>query len=375
MDRFDIVEFPAVIGQKDVKVLLRKAVLHDRMAHAYLFSGPSGTGRLAMALEMARILNCRKGYEASITDLCECASCKNIRRWQHPNLFPIFPLPPLDKNKGVDAEVSYMEIIAVLSIDPYSPVTHSGSGRILIDQIRELRNRLSLASDRSGVRTLIIEPADRMTMESANAILKLLEEPPDNCCLILVTESTRTLLPTIVSRCQKIVFPPLTPTDIADTLMERKGCDREKAEQVANISAGSYVRATSLLEGNVLEQLETGLEYLRAAAMDNALNIIDIIEALPRGVTRQSIKELLAITSLWLKDALVLQSGALDQTRQYLSIPHKEEVIVKMAAKYNSGQLADALNCIEEAILAIDSYVNLPMLLTALALKIQRALR
>lgn len=368
-------EFPAVIGQKSVKNRLKKAILNDRLAHAYLFTGQSGTGRMAMAHETARVLNCLEGHEFAIVNRCKCASCINMRRWQHPHLIPLFPLPSLEKAKGSDARKTLNEIIGLRTSDLYNQVTYSGSGRILIDQVRELRKRLALASDRKGIRTVIIEPVDRMTAESANAILKLLEEPPEDCCLILVTENLRSLLPTMVSRCQVVTFSPLTAEEITTALVDRKGGDRENAEQVAHIASGSYTQALSMLDGDISSQLDSGLEFLRSAAMDNALNITTIVDGLAREISRQTVKEQLYFTASWIKDAMIHKSFNPEQTNRYLSIPQQEQVTRKMAVRYSITQLVEALDNIEEAIIAVDSNVNLPMLLTALALKINRALQ
>ena len=205
----DKLPFPSIIGQVEARRILWKALRHKRLAHAYLFTGMEGVGRMALALELARVLNCSQDPLVSATEDCDCRSCVNIRNWRHPNLIGLFPLPNIDKDKGEEADRVFAEIIALKSSDPYAPLKLVGTGRILIDQVREIRSRLSLTSDRIGKRVVIIQPADRMTDEASNAILKLLEEPPDDCCLLLITESIRLLMPTIVSRCQVIRFAPL----------------------------------------------------------------------------------------------------------------------------------------------------------------------
>ncbi|MDP8240814.1 MAG: hypothetical protein P9X24_17135 [Candidatus Hatepunaea meridiana] len=367
--------FPSVIGQTETKDRVSRILTSDKLAHAYLFVGPEGCGRLAMALEIARTLNCAKTTIAESQFGCECNSCRKILKWQHPNLYPVFPLPKLDKDKGVPAQEALREIIAIKAKDVYAPYKLTGTGMILIDQIRDLFNKLSFSMDRPGVRTIIVQPAERLRDESANAFLKLLEEPPDKCCFLLVSESIRDLLPTIISRCQMIKFPPLAKEDIRVELTQKYGVDPTTAETSARLSNGSFSRSLAMAQGDTYTKINASLEFLRAAVVGNAENITAYIDSFSKYETRSEIKGRISHTAFWIKDALARKAFDKDTVEEHLSIADNETVIEKMASLYSNTQLCNVWQALEEARLAIDSNGIIPLILTALALKIQRILK
>ena len=113
--------FPSVIGQERVKNLLQRILASKRLGHSYLFVGQEGTGRTAIALEIARVLNCNYDINSSVHG-CDCQSCKMISKWHHPNLMPIFPLPPI---KGNPDSIDYEKLDEILTIkrsDTYSRI-------------------------------------------------------------------------------------------------------------------------------------------------------------------------------------------------------------------------------------------------------------
>ena len=367
--------FQTVIGQAGARLTLFKALSSDRLAHAYLFVGLMGTGRSALALDLARVTNCPKGAVISAQEGCDCKSCRNMLRWQHPNLNVLFPLPPSDKEKGAATDKALEEIVSSKALDPYAPLKITGSGRILIDQVRQLRNRLALTSDSNSTRVIIIQPADRMTDESANALLKLLEEPPEGSCLLLLTESLRSILPTIVSRCQVVNFAPVSNDDIAYALHERKKLSKEEAESIARLAFGSYTRALGLLEGDIRISLEAGLEFLRAATVGNAEKVGIIVDNWSRDGSRTNAKELLTYMAVWLKDALIWKVFPPDEARMFLLTSGQHTVIERIAELYQPDQLSHAWCAIEDARSAVDSNAGLNVIYTVLAIKIHRILQ
>ncbi len=367
-------DFPLVIGQSDIKERLSKIIDSGRLAHAYLFTGIEGSGRQAMALELARILNCTRSDPLTSREGCDCHSCNNILLWRHPNLYPIFPLPRFDKEDGEAAQKALQDILSVKSKDIYAQVKFPDTGRILIDQIRELRTKLSLTMDRPGVRTIIVYPADRLGDEAANAFLKLLEEPPDNCCIILVSESTHKLLPTIVSRCQLVKFPPLAAVDIVTGLTQNRDIPKETAETAARLAAGSFTRALILTNAETTGKLEDSLEFLRAAATGNAVKITSVVNEWSTLGKRSDTVEMLDYTALWIKDALTWIAFCESEANQHISIPKKEEVIKRLATRYTPDQLQYVWRVVEESRTAIDDNSNVPLALTTLALRINRIL-
>ena len=366
--------FASVIGQEKVRRALKRIISNDRLSHANLFLGYTGTGRLALAIELARVLNCSNGSTESSLNDCNCRSCMNIRGWKHPNLFPVFPLPKLDKDKGEAAEKALNEILSVKRKDPYNPFNLTGSGQILIDQVRELRNRLTLTPDRKGIRTIVIQPADRMTEQAANALLKILEEPPDKCCLILIAESTHNLLPTIVSRCQVLQFSSLTVEEITGALVQRNDLSINEARIVARMAEGSFTRALTLVEDDITAKLNEAVGFLREAVTGNAPETVKTIENWLEQGNRLDIADRLKYINMWIKEAIIFQAFGAEDAGRHLSTTGHEEILTRMASRYRIDSLESAWHEVEEARLAIYSNANISTVLVALALRIRRIL-
>jgi DNA polymerase-3 subunit delta' len=157
--------------------LLQRAVAQDRVAHAYAFVGPSGVGRRLVALALAQACLCpRQGCGT-------CSACRRVAVGHHPDCHVLSPTPPKENPRGVLA--------------------------IRIEQIRELEHWAALAPLEAARKVFLVDEADRMTLPTAQALLKTLEEPPPRTLLVLVVTNPRVLPPTVLSRCQRVRFGPL----------------------------------------------------------------------------------------------------------------------------------------------------------------------
>jgi DNA polymerase-3 subunit delta' len=207
--------FKDVIGHEKPTELLRRAIINDRVYHSYLFLGNEGIGKRYVALQFAKVLNCleRKGDEADACD--RCLSCKKIDDGLHPD---------------------------VLFLEPEGP-----SQLILKPAIMQLQRELAFRPFEGKHRVCILTTADRMAPEISNTLLKILEEPPRRTVIILLANSARSILPTILSRCQQIHFNPLPSSSLTRWLIEEKGL-HEEAHLLAALSEGSPGKALTLRE-------------------------------------------------------------------------------------------------------------------------------
>ncbi|PYM19805.1 MAG: hypothetical protein DMD78_23395 [Candidatus Rokuibacteriota bacterium] len=155
--------------------LLRRALDTGRVAHAYAFVGPAGSGRMTTARAFAQVLLCETGVGCN-----RCRACALVTSAQHPDLYVIVPTPPERNPKG-------------------APL-------IRIDAIREFERQASLRPALGGRRVLLLDDADRMTDDTPQAFLKFLEEPPPGTVLILVLPGVRDVPATVISRCQIVRF-------------------------------------------------------------------------------------------------------------------------------------------------------------------------
>ncbi|WP_028543467.1 DNA polymerase III subunit delta' [Paenibacillus taiwanensis] len=178
--------FEHILGQERAKAILQHGLRADKVSHAYLFSGPRGTGRVQTAITLAKAMFCERMKDDSCD---ECLSCRKIDHGNHPDVHMIVP---------------------------------EGQS-IKIDQIRDLQREFSYRTHPSGRKIYIMEQADKMTVQASNSLLKFLEEPTSPSIAILIADNGQAMLPTIISRSQWVPFTPTNPAQIYQKLVE-EGC-------------------------------------------------------------------------------------------------------------------------------------------------------
>ncbi len=257
--------FKDIIGQETVKQRLRLEVREGRVPHAQLFAGPEGTGALPLAIAYARFLLCtRRGEE----DACgTCPSCVKLNKLAHPDLHFVFPVV---KRKGGGDTVSndYIREWRELAIStPYFGMNHwldamgaeNQQAQIFVKESDELVRKLSLKSSEGGYKVVIIWLPEKMKVECANKLLKLLEEPPAQTVFLLGSEEPDRILPTILSRTQRINVPRLEDAEIAEALKVRFGLQDTDAAETARLAEGSYLQALEIIHLSEDTQLFFGL--------------------------------------------------------------------------------------------------------------------
>ena len=257
--------FKDIIGQETVKQRLRLEVREGRVPHAQLFAGPEGTGALPLAIAYARFLLCtRRGEE----DACgTCPSCVKLNKLAHPDLHFVFSVV---KRKGGGDTVSddYIREWRELAIStPYFGMNHwldamgaeNQQAQIFVKESDELVRKLSLKSSEGGYKVVIIWLPEKMKVECANKLLKLLEEPPAQTVFLLVSEEPDRILPTILSRTQRINVPRLEDAEIAEALKVRFGLQDTDAAETARLAEGSYLQALEIIHLSEDTQLFFGL--------------------------------------------------------------------------------------------------------------------
>lgn len=249
--------------QPEIWIRLNRIFSQGKVGSAYLFAGPEGSGKEALAIEFAKLINC----EDEVKKPCNvCPSCQRINVLQHENLTLVFPLPREGGSSGEDDPLKGLsnKTIAVIndaiqlkSRDPFYKIRIPRANTIPISVVRELRKSAYLKTAVRGRRIILIFDAHFLVTgeaASANALLKILEEPPAATSFILVSDQKGSLLPTILSRCQQIDFPPL-----ADSVVTRY-ITRGNAKMIAGLSLGNMRLARKLADletGDIPKRIET----------------------------------------------------------------------------------------------------------------------
>ncbi len=254
--------------QPRVRAFLERAVASGRASHAYLFVGAPGSGKLDAAWALAQALICERGGCGA------CDACVRVARHTHPDVHYLAP--------------------------------ESATG-YLIGQTRDLIDEVALSPIRAAHKVYIIDRAEQLRANSANALLKTLEEPPDDVTFILLGTSSDTILPTIVSRCQCVPFRMVSPLDAARSVSQATGLPQERCRMAVSV-AGSPARA---------------MEFLKSAERQEARRaLVRAIDALPHADevdVLASAKELVKAVKAPLAEVESTQKAVLERDADYLS--------------------------------------------------------
>lgn len=209
-----------VIGQQAVRQRLHADLAAGRVAHALLFCGPEGAGKLALAIEFAQALLCQHS-DADGNPCGQCIDCRMAAKLEHPDLHFAFPIVRGNKIKDAKDAISDHYISqwrARLLESPYFDINDwladmgadNQQATYYVAEADNIQRKLVLKSNQGGRKVMVIWLPEKMNAETANALLKLFEEPPAGTHFLMVTEDADMVLPTIVSRTQRILVPPLS---------------------------------------------------------------------------------------------------------------------------------------------------------------------
>jgi DNA polymerase-3 subunit delta' len=234
-------------GQDAAVAALRQALASDRLAHAYLFTGPEGIGKATLARRLVSALLCEAEPEAR--PCLECRACKRVEAGEAPDVERIMVGGVCDEGGPAHKDHST-----------------DGSTRIRICQVRRLERVASLTPFQAPRRIFILDSADDLQREAANALLKTLEEPPASVLLLVLATDVDELLPTVRSRCQELALRPMPHADLVAALRERPGLDAPTAEELAAEAHGRYGLAVRL-------HTDPSLRMLHETAAADALRL------------------------------------------------------------------------------------------------------
>ncbi len=330
--------FKDIVGQNKAVSFLENILEHGTASHAYLFTGPDGVGKRTAAISVAAALNCAH-------DGCgSCPVCVKIRNGAHPDVESIRP----------------------------------AGNSLKIDQIRGIGQSIGLRPFEGARKVYIIEDAHLMTVEAANALLKNLEEPPPYVAFILTAPGADSLLPTIQSRCQEVVFRAVPPRFI-QTLLLAEGAAADEAEIAMALSGGSVGKAKRILLGGASGDLRTMI--LDRAVEIGEGNIIDVFAAKDalallvkekdKGEGLSVETEALVILGSWYRDLIVLRETS---DVSLLINKDREPQLAQAAERISSDKAAAALDILTRAGAALRTNANKDLVFEEALLAVNSAL-
>jgi DNA polymerase-3 subunit delta' len=283
--------FSELTGNTRVKEALKRMITSDRLPGALLFAGEEGVGKKLFALEVARTLNCRTPRDGEACGAC--SACVRIAKLNYP--------------EREDAD-EWTQIIWTNHPDVGLVVAPK---RVLrVEQMRQIEKEANFRPFEGKARVFLIDEADKLNDASANALLKVLEEPPRTSHLILITARPAMLLPTILSRCQMIRFSPVTPAEIESHLLKTKEFDSKAAKLRARAAGGSIGRALANDMVTFTSQRKAMLGVLNALVVTNDRSqLLRLAEQLNEAQYKDEFEERLDVLETLIRDAWMLSLG------------------------------------------------------------------
>lgn len=350
-------EFSGLFGRERQKQLLASAIANNRLAHSYLFSGPQGSGKLAMAIELARYHLCQ---DEKTKPCGRCSACKQMQLLRHPNVFVLFAHPKSLK------EQERADIIASIAEQPYYFRSRWANPSILIDDVRQLRRDLNLRSAHGRNRVVLIIEAQQMNPEASNALLKLLEEPPADTYFLLTSSAPEFIVPTVLSRCQQLQFFLFSREEIEAGLQKMTALDKKDRHLIARMANGSMRRALELTDENVEELRAEAVELLRAAVKAPSRTAAHAA-ALCDARDRKTLKEIFELLEMWIRDAMLVHALGAEQAEPHVHNLDDLATLQKFVENYPEFRFAEAVNEIDTSIHLLDRNAQ-PLLVTIVML-------
>lgn len=359
--------FP-LINQAENRRLLNNVINNQRIAHAYLFYGPEGSGAEGFALEFAAMLNCSGSNEIPCGI---CQACRQMKTLEHPNLELVFPVPapkesdseesPFKQFKDDEME-EIRQIIQNKGRNPYDKINVKKGLHIPINFIREIKRNIYLTSQSGGQKVTVVFDAHLMTEPAANAFLKILEEPPANSTFILTTSNPSALLSTIQSRCQWLYFPPLPEEDLKAFLME-KNYPAENIRLAVRLSGGNVTRLIQLMESELQSIKEITLAVFTdiarwkiSSVYEHVQNIVAIYREDP-----ELFMQLMQSLLFWIRDAELIRNARPPDEIIHLDYAEKLTSFVQKFPDFDAQNMKITVeNCID--FINRNVYINLALI-------------
>lgn len=368
-------QFKDVIGQNAIKQRLINSVRENHVSHAQLFLGPAGSGKLPLALAYAQYILCPNRTE---TDSCGvCPTCQKMQKLAHPDLHFVVPTATTKKVKTNPESDLFMEEWREYVIQNQGYVDTSSwytfldvenkQGYMSVRDAASLLRKLSMKSYEGEYKIAIIWMAEKMRVDTANKLLKLLEEPPEKTVFLLIAEDAEELLATIKSRTVLVKIPAIEPAAIESALQTRLGCDPQQAHNAAMISEGNWLNACHSVKESEDRKFffTTFQQWMRLCFRAAYSEIIDF-SANIKTLGREKQKELLDYGLRIIRNALLFNNNL----AEIVMLPDDEKKFnANFAPFVNAANLAQIADLFEEAIRQIERNGNAQIIFTDVSFK------
>ncbi|TLU98294.1 DNA polymerase III subunit [Dyadobacter luticola] len=361
--------FKDIPGQDHIKSTLRRSVQNSHLAHALLFDYPAGGGGLSLALAFATYINCENRQE---DDACGvCASCSKMSKLIHPDMHFIFPIATSKKLDGKTSEAFLPLWRSFLLENPYRVLpewldhisAENKQGNISVEEARGILKKLSVKAYEGEYKILLIWKPDIMNAASSNAILKILEEPPEKTLFLLVSDQSDKLITTIISRTQRVTIPAFSDKDVRHFLNEHNVAVAA-ASQIAFLCDGNLSEALQLVHETEDDRSAWFAAWMRSCYRYDLAHLVKLADNYDV-MSKEKQKGTLEYALRLFRDMLLWVHGA----GELLRVPDEELTFVQNFSKaVTSGSLEKMVDEVNTACYHIERNVRAKMVFLDLSL-------
>lgn len=368
-------QFKEIIGQENIKQQLVQTVAENRISHAQLFLSSDGSGALPLAIAYAQYINC---LDKQADDSCGvCSSCRKYERYIHPDLHFSYPFfASKDVRTAVDVLEEWRSMLladAYFDMDIWRSKlsAENKQANINIAECHDIIKKLSYKAFEAQTKVLIMWLPEYLDKEG-NALLKIIEEPPQNTLFILVANNQEQILSTLLSRTQIVKIPKLPHATVESYLMDGHGLPENQATEYSFLADGNLIEAKLLVANTHNDNADKFAEWLRMGYGNRVLDLAVFVEQVA-GWGRENQKNFLKYGISFLRECSLLLSGA----DELVKLPARAlETAKKLSVHVLDLNMADAIIAeLEKAHYHIERNANPKILFLDVSLQLVKIIK
>lgn len=385
-------QFKDIVGQEVLKERLINSVKGNRISHAQMFLGKGSVGKFALAYAYAQYINCTNKQES---DSCgECGSCRKYAAMSHPDLFFSYPVNTNHTSISRSTETRVkkdpvsLDFLAdwknyIDEVNAYPDLfqwyqrigIENKQGFISREEARKIVSQLQYKAVEAEYKVLIVWGVEKMNEVASNALLKLIEEPPDNTLIFLIANEKEKLLPTVLSRVQTIIVPPIENKKLQAYLLDKNPKLTENdLRNIASLASGDVFKAREIISNSseMRENYDLFVEWMRLCYKKGSLEGIKIWVEKASKFGREKQKSFLAYSLRMVRECLLLNYGNDKLVKIML---HEEQFLVKFAPFIHLRNAPIIQKMLDQAIYEIERNASSTSLFADLSLQMSQLLK